>query len=75
MKNIKIWESWTLGIGVQVYNVLNHANFSNPGTNVNSASTFGLITSTVGPGNSVYGSGLGADSSPRILQIKAQVFF
>jgi hypothetical protein len=75
MKNIKIRESWTLGLGVQAYNVLNHANFSVPGTNVNSSSTFGLITSTVGPGNSVYGSGLGADSSPRLVQIKAQFFF
>lgn len=75
MKNTRIWESWTLGIGVQVYNVLNHPNFSIPGTNINSASTFGLITSTVGPGNSVYGSGLGADSSPRLLQIKAQIIF
>jgi hypothetical protein len=75
MKNFKIWESWTLGVGAQAYNVLNHPNFSIPGTNVNSATTFGLITSTVGPGNSVYGSGLGADSSPRLLQIKAQVSF
>ncbi|HLW97551.1 MAG TPA: carboxypeptidase regulatory-like domain-containing protein [Candidatus Acidoferrales bacterium] len=75
MKNFKIWENWTLGIGAQAYNVLNHVNFSIPGTNINSSSTFGLITSTVGPSNSVYGSGLGADSSPRLLQIKAQVSF
>jgi hypothetical protein len=74
-RNIRIWESWTLSVGAQAYNVLNHPNFSVPGTNVNSASTFGLITSTVGPGNSVYGSGLGADSSPRLLQIKAQLRF
>ncbi|HET9402584.1 MAG TPA: carboxypeptidase regulatory-like domain-containing protein [Candidatus Acidoferrales bacterium] len=73
-KSIAIWERWTLRIGAQAFNVLNHPNFSVPQTNVNS-STFGQITAATGPGNSVYGSGLGADSSPRILQIKAQVTF
>ncbi|MEP7339715.1 MAG: hypothetical protein ABI977_18400, partial [Acidobacteriota bacterium] len=35
-------------------NVLNHANFGNPGTDISNAGTFGFITSTVGQGSRLW---------------------
>lgn len=75
-KNIRIVaERVSLTIGFQAYNVLNHTNFRAPGSNVTSTSTFGIITTALGPGASVYGSGLGGDSSPRVGQLKLQLRF
>ena len=75
MKTTRVSERVGLAIGIQCYNVLNHPNFRNPGSNVASASTFGIITTALGPGASVYGSGLGGDSSPRVGQLKIQLRF
>lgn len=63
-----------LQVGVQAFNILNHPNFGNPTFDMDS-STFGTILKTVSPPTSVYGSFLGADASPRILQLKANVQF
>jgi len=76
MKGFKIpaIETGQVQIGIQAYNVLNHANFANPDYNLDSA-TFGQIFSTVGVPTSVFGSFLGGDASPRILQLKANIQF
>ena len=63
-------ESGRVQVGVQAYNILNHPNFQNPGFNF-SAPGFGTITQTASSPTSVFGSFLGGDASPRILQLKA----
>ncbi len=47
-KSFKITETWKLDFRTEMFNAFNHANFSNPGTNIQSA-TFGKITSTRAP--------------------------
>ena len=72
LKGFKIpgLESGLLQVGVQAFNVLNHPNFDNPNFNYSDPS-FGLIQQTASSPTSVFGSFLGGDSSPRILQLKA----
>jgi hypothetical protein len=67
-------ESLKLKFGAQFYNVLNHANFSIPSNDVRS-STFGTITSTVGPPIGLLGSNLGGDSSPRMIEFTGKISF
>lgn len=76
MKATKLpfWESARLSFGVQVYNVLNHPNFGLPVNNATSAE-FGEILNTVSSPTSIFGSFLGGDGSPRLLQLKAQFTF
>jgi hypothetical protein len=47
IKRIKVAESKEVELRVDVVNVLNHPNFGNPTTNINST-TFGQITSATG---------------------------
>jgi hypothetical protein len=61
-------------IGAQAYNVLNHINFAQPTFDASNPA-FGLIQSDVSPATSVYGSFLGADAAPRIIQLKAKIVF
>jgi hypothetical protein len=68
------WDSARLGIGVQAFNVFNHPNFGLPVNNAASPN-FGEILSTVGSPTSILGSQLGASSSARVLQLKAQFVF
>ena len=68
------WDSARLGIGVQAFNVFNHPNFGLPNNNAASPN-FGEILSTVGSPTSILGSQLGASSSARVLQLKAQFIF
>jgi outer membrane receptor protein involved in Fe transport len=72
MKGFKVpgLESGKVQVGAQAYNFLNHPNFQNPDFNFSSP-TFGSIVSTASPPTSVYGSFLGGDASPRIVQLKA----
>jgi hypothetical protein len=72
MKGFKVpgLESGKVQVGAQGYNVLNHPNFQNPDFNYSSP-TFGSVVSTASPPTSVYGSFLGGDASPRIVQLKA----
>jgi hypothetical protein len=74
MKVIPKHEGAELDIGFQIYNIFNHPNFDNPVYN-QTASNFGEITRTVSPATTVYGVALGADASPRIIQVKAQFRF
>ncbi|HTZ90126.1 MAG TPA: carboxypeptidase regulatory-like domain-containing protein [Alloacidobacterium sp.] len=77
MKNFKIPGSETtrFQIGAQAYNVLNHANFANPQFDYSNPGSFGFVQSTVNVPTSVFGSFLGGDASPRILQLKAKFEF
>jgi Carboxypeptidase regulatory-like domain len=76
MKNFRIpkWESAEFQIGAQAFNVLNHPNFDQPVGNLADPS-FGYIIRTVATPTSIFGSFLGADASPRALQIRAQLRF
>ena len=76
MKDFRIprWEGAEMQIGVQAFNVLNHPNFDQPIGDV-SNSQFGDIVRTVATPTSIFGSFLGADASPRALQIRAQLRF
>jgi hypothetical protein len=76
MKFIRIpkWEQAKLGIGAQFYNVFNHANFDIPVANI-ASNQFGNILRTVAGPTTPYGSSLGADASPRLIQLKAQFSF
>jgi hypothetical protein len=47
----RIWqlhERWSLDTRLEAFNVLNHPNFSNPGSSNPAGSTFGTITSQAG---------------------------
>jgi hypothetical protein len=72
--HIPHWERASLGVGAQFFNIFNHPNFDNPVADVNS-SLFGQIIRTVSSPTTPYGSGLGADASPRIIQLRAQFTF
>jgi hypothetical protein len=76
MKNTKLhgWESATLGIGFQFYNLFNHPNFGFP-DNWSSDAAFGQIFYLEQSPTSILGSGLGGDAAPRMIQLKAQLQF
>jgi len=73
-KNIKLGERVTFGLGAQFYNVLNHPNFSNAGGSVTSGA-LGLISGTVGPPTSPYGSFQGASVSGRVMVVTGRFTF
>ncbi len=73
-KTIKIKERASFGIGAQFYNVLNHPNFSNASGTVTSGS-LGLISGTVGPPTSPYGSFQGASVSGRVMVVTGKFNF
>ena len=77
MKGFKIpgLESGVFQIGAEAYNVLNHPNFLNPDSNYSDGAGFGVITATASAPTSVYGAGLGGNSSARIIQLKADFRF
>ena len=76
MKNTKIphWETGVLTIGFQFFNLFNHANFGFP-DNWSSDNTFGQILYQEQAPTSVLGSGLNANVSGRMIQVKAQIQF
>ncbi len=76
MKSFRIpkWEGAELQIGAQAFNILNHPNFDQPVGNIGD-SQFGYSVRTVSTPTSIFGSFLGADASPRALQIRAQITF
>jgi hypothetical protein len=75
-KNFKIpgWESGRFGVGATFFNLFNHPNFDQPVQDVQNSS-FGNILLNVSPPTSIYGSFLGADSSPRVIQLTAKIEF
>ncbi len=68
------WESAKIGVGAQFFNLLNHPNFESPVNDINS-SNFGHVLDTVNTPTSILGSGLGADASPRLVQLTAKFNF
>lgn len=76
MKGFKIHglERGKLEIGAQAYNILNHPNFANPVNDFDNPG-FGEVQSTVSVPTSVFGSFLGGDASPRILQLRGTFTF
>lgn len=77
MKNFHLGflgEAGQLGFGITAFNVFNHPHFDQPVGDVGS-SAFGTIVSTVNPPTSIYGSFLGADASPRLLQTQIRLTF
>ena len=76
MKNFKIphWEAARFGVGFQFFNLFNHPNFDKPINDI-SNSLFGTIVNTVSAPTSVFGAFMGADASPRIIQLRAQFVF
>jgi hypothetical protein len=74
MKHTKIKERAEFVIGAQFFNVFNHPNFDSPVMNT-SSSRFGQVIRTVSTPTTIYGSVLGADASPRLVQLKLQFNF
>jgi hypothetical protein len=68
------FEGANLRIGAQLFNILNHPNFGQPDGDVNS-SGFGTIGAMANPPTSIFGSFLGGDASPRIVQFKGVITF
>ena len=77
MKQTKIpgWERGQIGFGAQFYNIFNHPNFQAPVADVSNPALFGSVVATVNPPTTAFGSGLGANASPRIIQAKLQFSF
>jgi hypothetical protein len=73
-RDIKIREKMAFTLGIQAYNVLNHANFANPTGSLSSAS-FGSIVTTLGPPTSIYGTGQGASVSGRLMVLTGRFTF
>ena len=74
MKNTRLRENATLGIGFQFFNFLNHPNFGFP-DNYSSDQAFGQISYLEQSPTSIVGSGIGGDAAPRMVQLKAQLQF
>jgi hypothetical protein len=73
-RDFAIKERMKFNFGFQAYNVLNHANFALPSGSISSGS-FGLITSTLGPPTSIYGTGQGASVSGRLIVLTGRFSF
>jgi hypothetical protein len=76
LKKTKIpgWERGEFGLGFQFFNVFNHANFDLPVNNV-ASNQFGKLVHAAFSPTTIFGSGLGADASPRLIQLKLQFTF
>lgn len=68
------WEGSQFSLGARFFNVLNHPNFDFPVMNANSGQV-GQIISTVSTPTTPFGSGLGADASPRLIQLQLKLTF
>lgn len=73
-KTFKLTERVTFGVGAQAFNAFNHPNFFLPDANLGD-STFGQISTMTPTPTSPYGSFLGFDSSPRVVQISGKIVF
>jgi hypothetical protein len=68
------WESAKFSVGARFFNLFNHPNFAFPNTDVDS-NQFGQITQTVSQPTTIYGAGLGADASPRVIELQGKFVF
>jgi hypothetical protein len=74
MKHTKVTERTEVVFGAQFFNVFNHPNFEAPIADA-SNNRFGLINNTVSSPTTIFGSVLGANASPRLIQGKLQFTF
>ena len=72
--NIPKWETAQFSIGARFFNLFNHPNFAFPVTDIDNPQ-FGQILNTVSQPTTIYGSGLGADASPRVIEIQGKFTF
>jgi hypothetical protein len=68
------WETAQFSIGARFFNIFNHPTFYFPVMNLDSTQ-FGQIIQTVGSPTSIFASGLGANASPRLIQLPAKFVF
>jgi len=61
IKFTKVWEGGTLEFRMEAFNLFNHAQFNPPANDLNTASTFGIITST--------------SVTPRVMQFGLKLLF
>jgi hypothetical protein len=73
-KSFAIGERYRLAFGATFYNIMNHPNFANPNGALG-LSGLGLITSTVTPPTSAYGSFEGSAVSGRVIVTTARFTF
>jgi hypothetical protein len=69
------WERGKLGVGAQFFNFFNHTNFDDPVRDVSNVGQFGQITRDLSTPTSILGSFLGANASPRLVQLTAKFNF
>ncbi len=69
------WEEAKFGIGAQFFNILNHPNFDDPVRDMSNVAQFGQIVRDVATPTSILGSFLGANASPRLIQLTAKFNF
>ena len=72
--NVPKWESAQFLVGARFFNIFNHPDFAFP-IMVNGAAGFGHIIQTVSSPTSIFGSGLGADASARLIQLQGKFVF
>ena len=77
LKSFAIWGDRTrLTFRADFFNLFNHTNFSNPGHNESSTSTFGKITQTVGSATATsVGTTAGPYGGPRQIQLSLRLQF
>jgi hypothetical protein len=68
------WESAQFTVGARFFNLFNHPNFAFPVTDVDNPS-FGHIQAMVSQPTTIYGSGLGADAAPRVIELEGKIVF
>jgi hypothetical protein len=68
------WEKAEFSVGARFFNLSNHPDFAFLNTDVDN-NQFGQITQTVSQPTTIYGSGLGADASPRVIELQAKFVF
>lgn len=67
VKSFKVTEHQGFNLRIEAFNLFNNTNFAVPGTNLNTISTFGKISSTLGSQNTT--------SSARVMQIALRYDF
>jgi hypothetical protein len=77
LKRFKVTERANLAVGANFFNILNHANFANPNSDVQDFLTapFGQIVQTITPPTSIYGAFFGSAVSGRLVQLHARIEF
>ncbi len=73
--SLQRYEAAKLQLGAQFVNFFNHANFDQPLNDISQGSSFGTTQATVAAPTSIFGSFLGANASPRQIQLTARFQF